>query len=95
MSHTGKCPPLILVIIHTFDRKYKFRVAALTKSTEGEWTEPVTTKTSAPQASEPANEREIQKSKWSIQNLKKCDYWLILDLVSKKSEEFEFRKNFV
>ena len=42
----------------------------MTKSTEGEWTEPVTTKTSAPQASEPANEREIQKSKWSIPNKK-------------------------
>ena len=65
MSPTGKCLPLILIIIDTlfFDRKYKFRVAALTKSTEGEWTEPVTTKTSAPQASEPPNEREIQKSK--------------------------------
>ena len=42
----------------------------MTKSTEGEWTEPVTTKTSAPQASEPANEREIQKSKWPIPNKK-------------------------
>jgi len=55
-------PSTLINFDTVFDRKYKFRVAALTKSTEGEWTEPVTTKTSAAQANEPSS--QLQKSKW-------------------------------